>query len=150
MAAEVSLDCLPHRAKLRIRPLAVTRWAQLAAVLKTDPTYTKFGHPVDWTWFELWHHEGRRARHGAAMMAPDYTHWHGLYEVAKHFYSKFIPELKEVAMKKDGNEEFATAMLDKHFKPIDGHAWYFEGMSKDAIDKVRKGFEDRYGKGSLD
>ena len=29
------------------------------------------------------------------MMGPDYTHWHGTYEVAKHFYSKMIPELKE-------------------------------------------------------
>ena len=28
----------------------------------------KFGNEVDWTWFELWHHEGRRARHGASMM----------------------------------------------------------------------------------
>ncbi len=28
------------------------------------------------------------------MMAPDYTHWHGLYEVAKHWYTKFVPELK--------------------------------------------------------
>ena len=25
---------------------------------------------------EIWHHEGRVARHGASMMAPDYTHWH--------------------------------------------------------------------------
>ena len=52
-------------------------------------------------------------------------------------------------MKKDGNEEFATAMLDKYFKPIEGHSWFFEGMSKEQIDKVRKGFEARYGKGAL-
>ncbi len=31
------------------------------------------------------------------MMAPDYTHWHGIYEVAKHWYTKFIPELQEIA-----------------------------------------------------
>ena len=30
----------------------------------------------------------RAARaHGASMMAPDYAHWHGLYEVAERFYS---------------------------------------------------------------
>jgi hypothetical protein len=29
------------------------------------------------------HHEGRRARHGAAMMGADYTQWHGFYEVAQ-------------------------------------------------------------------
>jgi hypothetical protein len=52
-------------------------------------------------------------------------------------------------MEKDGNEQFAEAMLDQYFKPIDGHSWYFDGMSPDQIDKVRKGFEERYGKGAL-
>jgi hypothetical protein len=33
--------------------------------------------------YELWHHKGRRARMGAAMMAPDYTWWHGFYECKK-------------------------------------------------------------------
>ena len=108
-----------------------------------------FDEQIEWTWWEIWHHEGRRARHGASMMGPDYAWWHGIYDVAKHTYFKFIPELKEVAMKKDGNEKFADAMLEKYFKPIDGHTWYFEGMSKDMLDKVRKGFEDRYGKGAL-
>ncbi|MCK4775613.1 MAG: hydroxylamine oxidoreductase, partial [Candidatus Krumholzibacteria bacterium] len=44
-------------------------------------TPTKFDEQVEWTWWEIWHHEGRVARHGASMMAPDYTHWHGMYEV---------------------------------------------------------------------
>ena len=66
------------------------------AVLKTDPGYTKFNHAIDWTWFEIWHHEGRRARHGAAMMAPDYTHWHGTYDLAKHWMTKYVPEIKEI------------------------------------------------------
>ncbi|MCP5301100.1 MAG: cytochrome C552 [Chromatiaceae bacterium] len=108
-----------------------------------------FDEKIEWTWFEIWHHEGRRARHGAAMMGPDYTWWHGIYEVAQHTYFKWIPELREVVHKKDGNEKFADAMLDKYFKPIPGHSWFFEGMDKDQIDKVRKGFEERYGKGAL-
>jgi hypothetical protein len=33
--------------------------------------------------YELWHNEGRRARFGAAMMAPDYAWWHGFYELKK-------------------------------------------------------------------
>ena len=37
-------------------------------------TPTDFDEEVEWTWFYLWHHEGCRARHGASMMAPDYTH----------------------------------------------------------------------------
>ncbi|MEA3410483.1 MAG: multiheme c-type cytochrome [Pseudomonadota bacterium] len=112
-------------------------------------TKTPFDDPIEWTWWEIWHHEGRRARHGASMNGPDYAWWHGIYDVAKHTYFEFIPQLKEVVIEKDGNDEFAVAMLDKYFKPIPGHAWYFEGLSKEQLDKVRKGFEDRYGKGAL-
>ena len=59
-----------------------------------------FEHEVQWVFYELWHHEGRRARHGASMMGPDYTHWHGMYEVAKHFYTKFLPAVVETAAAK--------------------------------------------------
>ena len=45
--------------------------------------------------YELWHHEGRRARFGAAMMAPDYTWWHGMYEVAHNFYFEFLPTVQK-------------------------------------------------------
>jgi len=108
-----------------------------------------FDEKLEWIWWEIWHHEGRRARHGASMSGPDYTWWHGIYDVSKHFYFEWIPELEELVAEKDGNEEFAVALLAKHFKPIEGHSWYFEGMSKEAIEKVRKGFEERYGKGAL-
>lgn len=59
-------------------------------------TKTPFDEKIEWTYYELWHHEGRRARHGAAMQGPDYTQWHGFYEVAKHFYTKFLPECEEI------------------------------------------------------
>ncbi|MEE9189807.1 MAG: multiheme c-type cytochrome, partial [Candidatus Neomarinimicrobiota bacterium] len=62
----------------------------------SDGRHIQFSEKLDFIWFELWHHEGRRARHGASMMAPDYTHWHGTYELAKHFYSEFIPEIEEL------------------------------------------------------
>ena len=112
-------------------------------------THQPMDAKIKWTWFEIWHHEGRRARHGAAMNGPDYTWWHGIYEVSQHTYFKWIPELKEVVRQKDGNEDFANALLDKHFKPIAGHDWFFNGMGKDAIEKVRKGYDERYGKGAL-
>ena len=38
---------------------------------------------LEYEFYELWHHEGRRARFGAAMMAPDYAWWHGFYELKK-------------------------------------------------------------------
>ena len=52
---------------------------ELMAAAKPLLKPAKFSNKVEWTWFELWHHEGRRARMGASMMAPDYTHWHGTY-----------------------------------------------------------------------
>ena len=55
-----------------------------------------FGNKLDWIYWEIWHHEGRRARHGAAMMGPDYTWWHGIYDVAQHFYFKLLPEARKL------------------------------------------------------
>ncbi len=57
-------------------------------------TQALFSNDIEWVYWELWHHEGRRGRHGAAMMGPDYTWWHGFYEVAKHFYFSFIPQAR--------------------------------------------------------
>lgn len=69
--------------------------AKLAHEKKLGENPASFGNKWEWTWWEIWHHEGRRARHGAAMMGPDYTWWHGMYEVAQHFYFKYVPELRE-------------------------------------------------------
>ena len=59
-------------------------------------TKTPFDEKLEWTYYELWHHQGRRARMGTAMMGPDYTQWHGFYEVAKNFYNEFLPEAEHV------------------------------------------------------
>lgn len=42
-----------------------------------------FGTPLDFLYFELWHHEGRRARFGAVMGGADYVNWNGIYEQQK-------------------------------------------------------------------
>src|SRR5512137_1902916 len=82
-----------------------------------------FEHTVQWIFYELWHHEGRRARHGASMMGPDYTHWHGLYEVSKHFYTEFLPAVVETAAQK------SPELKDKYQKKVqyllsqDEHVW---------------------------
>ena len=112
----------------------------------------KFGNKLDWTWFELWHHEGRRARHGASMMGPDYTHWHGTYEVAKAFYTHFIPELEELAEKfaKDPVKARAAAALQAKIKSVletKNHRWFIDKM--DPAEKARrakaaKEFRERY------
>jgi hypothetical protein len=98
-----------------------------------------FDDPIEWTYWELWHHEGRRARHGASMQGPDYTWWHGMYEVAKHFYEKFIPEMREAA-----GEELAQKLLDEYVYPHPGHLWYRDGMSKEALEKIQEFYMDRY------
>ena len=44
-----------------------------------------FDERLEVEFYELWHHEGRRARMGAAMMAPDYAWWHGFYELKSRY-----------------------------------------------------------------
>ena len=75
-----------------------------------------FGNKLEWIYWELWHHEGRRARHGAAMMGPDYTWWHGIYEVAQHFYFKFLPEARKL-----GDAEVNAAIDKLQADPM--HSW---------------------------
>lgn len=116
----------------------------------------QFSNPVDFTWYEIWHHEGRRARHGASMMGPDYTHWHGTYEVAKHFYSKYVPELQELADhhkgSKDPVKQAAAEKLEQLLNATlntPNHQWYLNKMSpeeKAARDKEREEFQKRYSK----
>jgi formate-dependent nitrite reductase cytochrome c552 subunit len=116
----------------------------------------QFSNPVDFTWYEIWHHEGRRARHGASMMGPDYTHWHGTYEVAKHFYSHYVPELRElVAHHRDSKEPAKAAAAAKLAQLLDetlnapNHQWYLNKMSpeeKAKREQERLEFQKRYAK----
>ncbi|HHC72235.1 MAG TPA: hydroxylamine oxidoreductase [Thiotrichales bacterium] len=75
----------------------------------------KFNEAIEWTYFYLWHHEGRRARHGAAMFAPDYAHWEGMYEIAHRFYIEMVPEVRELIheAERNGNSEGAKAVQAK-------------------------------------
>jgi hydroxylamine dehydrogenase len=54
-----------------------------------------FDEALEVEYYELWHHEGRRARMGAAMMAPDYSWWHGFYECKKR-YNNFMHEARNL------------------------------------------------------
>mgnify|MGYP003959070479 FL=1 len=109
----------------------------------SDGNHIKFSDPIDFTWFELWHHEGRRARHGASMMAPDYTHWHGTYDLGKHFYSKFIPEIEEIIShglkSSDRNDVKAAKKLQKLLTKTlksENHRWFLGEM--DPAEKARR------------
>lgn len=61
-----------------------------------------FDEDLEWEFYELWHHEGRRARMGAAMMAPDYAWWHGFYEL-KHRFVHFMKDAEK--LKRMGKSE---------------------------------------------
>jgi hypothetical protein len=91
-------------------------------------TKTEFDEEIEWTWFYLWHHEGRRARHGASMMAPDYAHWHGMYEVAERFYMQLVPQARELAREAaaHGNPEAAdrTNQVIDEILARPEHQWF--------------------------
>jgi hydroxylamine dehydrogenase len=107
----------------------------LMALAKPLMKPVPFGNKLDFVWFELWHHEGRRARHGAAMMGPDYTHWHGTYEVAKNFYTEMVPELEELVEKGKHSSDPAKvaaagaleAKLNEVLESTD-HRWFLGKM----------------------
>ncbi len=42
-----------------------------------------YDDPPEEVAYHIWHHEGRRYRHGALMMAADYTQWHGIWDLQK-------------------------------------------------------------------
>ncbi len=112
-------------------------------------TSQKFDEIVEWTWWEIWHHEGRRARHGVSMMAPDYTHWHGLYEVAKHWYSKFIPELRHIVEVNEASSDadkvegakLLAAKIDEVLERPE-HAWYLGKIPEAEAEKRKKAQEE--------
>jgi hypothetical protein len=66
---------------------------EMMAPLKEQNLLTAepFDEPIDFTYFELWHHWGRTAKFGVWMQGPDYTQWHGVYEVLSD-----LAELREM------------------------------------------------------
>ncbi len=102
-----------------------------------------FHTELGWIWWEIWHHEGRRARHGAAMNGPDYTHWHGMYEVAKHFYFKFIPELMRLAEEKNMKAKYEKAVNEILARPE--HQWYKKGFDAETMKAIKAEAAERYG-----
>ncbi len=114
-------------------------------------TEIAFDDEIEWTWFYLWHHEGRRARHGASMMGPDYTQWHGFFEVAERFYMELIPQARELAEHaiEEGKGEAGNAVLAEidAVLNMDEHKWILGKMDPDeqaARKKAGEEFKKRY------
>ncbi len=85
------------------------------------------------------------------MMAPDYTQWHGFYEVADRFYMQLVPQARELAehaiaegKKKQG--EAVLAVIDEVLN-MDDHKWFIGKMDpaeKARRAKAREEFKKRY------
>jgi hypothetical protein len=100
---------------------------------------TPFDDEIEWTFFYLWHHEGRRARMGASMMAPDYTQWHGFFEIAERFYQELIPKARELAHENPHVQAVIAQVLE-----MEPHQWKQE-MSPEEMARVKAFYEQRYG-----
>ena len=88
------------------------------------------------------------------MMGPDYTHWHGTYEIARNFYTEYIPELKELAQHNlhspDATKKKAAEELQKLIEQTlnaKNHMWFLNKMDpaeKARRDAARDEFKSRY------
>ena len=102
-------------------------------------TPTPFDEELEWTFYRLWHHEGRRARMGVSMQGPDYTQWHGFFEVAENFYFKFLPQAREAA---HGDADVARVIQEVLDAPE--HSWK-KGMSPEDRQRIDEFYKERYG-----
>ncbi|OQY16815.1 MAG: beta-ketoacyl-ACP synthase [Desulfobacteraceae bacterium 4572_35.1] len=85
---------------------AVKMKKELAAkgLLKKDPWKDGYQELM----YYLWHHTGRRARHGAAMNGPDYAHWHGFFQVFQ--VVKDMQDIYRWRIENNKIEELSTVM----------------------------------------
>ena len=44
---------------------------------------TPFSQPIDFIYFDLWHYDGRTAKHAAFMGGADFVQWHGNYPMLR-------------------------------------------------------------------
>jgi hypothetical protein len=58
-------------------------------------TNAPFDEPIDYIYFENWHHWGRTAKFGMWMQGADYTQWHGAYEMLSD-----LADLREITAEK--------------------------------------------------
>ncbi len=116
----------------------------------------KFSNKLDWIWFKIWHHEGRRMRMGASMQAPDYTHWLGAFMVSEHFYIDMMDELDKLIAKGLASGDPARVKAAKALKAKkdevlagDNHKWFNNQMSPEEKARRKKAaaaFKARYSK----
>jgi hypothetical protein len=100
-------------------------------------TPTPFDEPIEFIYWELWHDEGARARHGASMASANHTWWEGMYLVGRNFYSQFLPQVKQIAGKERGSE-----LIRKYIKSSDHHQWMDQPQINNSILGYEAAMED--------
>lgn len=88
------LDSLVEQYNARFAIPATNIRADL--IRKGKLSKANYDEEMDWTYWKLCQHEGRRARYGAAMMGPDFAWRQGMQDVAERFIREFVPEVKEL------------------------------------------------------
>ena len=76
------------------------------------------------------------------MMGPDYTHWHGMYEVGKHFYNDFLPEIVDLAGRHGRGPEWQAKVAALLARPE--HVWK-TGLSPEEAGALGESYRERYG-----
>lgn len=77
-----------------------------------------FDEEIEWVMYELWHHEGRRARMGSMMMGPDYAWWHGFYDLKKT-YQHLIKLAHEAREKGHGSPVYVPGSGGQNKTPVE-------------------------------
>jgi hypothetical protein len=103
--------------------------------------------------YQVWHHEGRRYRHGALMMDADYTQWHGIWDLQKD-----MVEMVRYAAEHDLPEAVAwMASADPAkfwlypFCDVPGSAWGIDTIAyRLGEDRTTKIWMNRDGREGLD
>jgi hydroxylamine dehydrogenase len=97
----------------------------------TKPGLNGYDEEPEETAYNAWHHQGRRFRMGAMMMSPDYTQWHGIWElqhdlisVANYAAEHGLPEAKTWAENKTPAKFYPYALFD-----VPGVAWGISTIS---------------------
>ena len=80
------------------------------------------------------------------MQAPDYTHWHGTYDLAKHWMTKFVPEIKGIIHEyKEMAPEEVKALQEKLDEVNNSDNWKWSINKEDpALKKARQERQEEF------
>jgi hydroxylamine dehydrogenase len=112
----------------------------------------RFANKIDFTWHEMWSEHGRRARQAASMASAHHVH-ESMLELARSFYTEFIPQIEELivrGLQSGEREQIAAAealraRLDAVMNS-EYHRWRLRAEPEEAARRARQReeFRSRY------